>query len=577
MNITNSFKRTFTVFLATLVGCVWIVTAIASDGEQASSPSFGCLNQPNVSDFVPGETAITSQNGVNCFAWQVFIGLNWPADIDEPGQPDGDASASHFGQSGSANQQPLSVWETYANADAVFLPDGSKPEPFGSATSPWGDGPIPESCEANGKSYRIMSSSRKASFSKGKDGTFNMSGDMAQAFPQNNPNWLADKRGNLVYYEILFSEDQYDFIVDNELYNTNGQVAMINAHKNIAMPLGVGVKPTDNVKLGGLEIKAAWLEVDDPNDGNWRTDYKLSRASIYDETTNTCTEMTLALVGLHIIHKTASQPQWVWATFEHKMNAPNNDDLDKLNNLGDYNFYAESCEVKDVPAQCRPKVVSNVAETKTSCDVNVSPAFYLDKPNGCDPYPIQVTRLFKIKDTTDNKIASINSAAQAMIANANPDSVYANYQLVNTLWSSAAINDNIPTGNPPITPLSISGATPTISEVPVANTMIETYAQGFNCLSCHAFASVAPEAEDELRKPYATDYSFVFSLANPISTLSCYWMENYGNFDWVKAPQGTMNKMQCFNLNSCGEGGGKSGGGCYKWATGPDGAAQPWN
>ncbi len=88
---------------------------------------------------------------------------------------------------------------------------------------------------------------------------------------------------------------------------------------------------------------------------------------------------------------------------------------------------------------------------------------------------------------------------------------------------------------PPITPLSTSGATPTLSEVPVANTTLETYAQGFNSLSCHAYASVAKESEEELGKSYVTDYSFVFSLAKRLPSLSCYWMENYDNFSWVAA------------------------------------------
>ena len=30
----------------------------------------------------------------------------------------------------------------------------------------------------------------------------------------------------------------------------------------------------------------------------------------------------MALVGFHIVHRTFSAPQWVWATFEHQANAP---------------------------------------------------------------------------------------------------------------------------------------------------------------------------------------------------------------------------------------------------------------
>ncbi len=534
-------------------------------------PTFACLNAPSVSTYVPGDTMITSQNGVNCFAWQVFMGLNWPAQVGTPGKPDTSATASQFGTPGSAAKQPLGVWETYANADAVFLPNAAIPGPFGTQAAPWGSGTAPASCASNGQAYRVMTSSRKASTTAQTGESFNLSAETAQAFPSNNPNWLADKQGQLVYYEILFSQDQYNFIVDNTLYDANAQADRVKAHKNIAMPLGYGVKPTDKTQLGGLELKAAWLEVENPEQGNWKTDFKLSSASIYDESTNTCSTKTLALVGLHIIHKTASQPQWVWSTFEHKMNAPDTADIATLSDPDAYTFYSKSCSTKDVPAACSAKKVNNVAATKTSCNVNTSPAYSLDKANGCDPYPIQVSRDFKIKDTTDNKIASINASAQKLIKQANANSVFANYQLVNTLWSSAAINDNAPPGNPPLTPLSISGATPTISEVPVANTTLETYAQGFNCLSCHAFASVAKDAKELLNdKPYATDYSFVFGLAE--SSRSCYWMKNSSGNPWVPAPQGKLTKQQCHSFDSC-----AAGGGCYKWAAGPNLPAQPWN
>ncbi|WP_440055252.1 hypothetical protein ACSLBF_03685 [Pseudoalteromonas sp. T1lg65] len=573
MNINQSVLAV--TLLAASVPLLLPTAAIAKAKQaQPAPPSFACLNAPTVSSFVPGDTSITSQNGVNCFAWQVFMGLNWTAKPGSPGQPDNSVSAAQFGNPGSASEQPLTVWETYANADSVFLPNAANPGPFGTQSKPWGEGPTPSGCGSDNQQYRVMTSSRKASVNSQSGETFNLSAETAQAFPSDNPNWLADKQGQLVYYEILFSEDQYNFIVENTLYDANGQANMINAKKNIAMPLGHGTNPKDEIVLGGMELKAAWLEVNNPEQGNWKTDFKLSTASIYDETTNSCSEKTLALVGLHIIHKTASQPQWVWATFEHKMNAPDTKDLNSLSNPNDYTFYSPSCSVKKVPSACTAKTVSGVPATQTSCEVNTSPAYYLDKAKGCDPYPIQVSRDFTIKDTTDNKIASINVSAQTLIRQSNPNSVFANYQLVNTLWSSASINDNEPSGNPPVAPLSISGATPTISEVPVANTMLETYAQGFNCLSCHAFASVAKEAKQQLGgKSYATDYSFVFGLAQ---SASCFWMQNSNGYPWVPAPQGKVTKQQCYNLNSCGDGGGQSLGGCYKWAAGADQPPQPW-
>lgn len=48
----------------------------------------------------------------------------------------------------------------------------------------------------------------------------------------------------------------------------------------------------------------------------------------------------------------------------------------------------------------------------------------------------------------------------------------------------------------------------------------------------------------------------------------CFWMENITkNWCYVPAAKyGGVSPETCYELNSCGEGGGKSGGGCYKWA-----------
>lgn len=472
-------------------------TAATSSSTASSSVpvSFPCLNSPAVNYNTPGDTPITSQDGVNCFAWQTFIGLNWLADSNNPGEPDKNAAASNFGEPGL--QQPL-VWETYANTKSIFRANAQPP-------LPWGQQPdAPASCKKLSQQLglRVMQASRMP-------GSFDMSKEASQAFPGNNPNWLADKNGNLVYYEILVGKDEYDYINTNGLYDASLQAAHIKQRKNIAIPMG-----HDNVQ-GGLEIKAAWLSVSDPTNPKWKK-YKTSTAVIYDPVSLNCHTSTIALVGMHIIHKTASQPQWIWATFEHKDNAPDTASIKSDGTVdGDYTFYNNTCTVKQVPAGCKTKTTNGIAATQTSCDVNVSPAYYLDTSGNCPAYPIQVSRDFAIKDSTSNHVASLNKAAQQMIVNANADSVFANYQLVNVLWSSAAVNDNAPPGNPPLQPLSISGETPSLSTVPVANTMLETYAQGFNCLSCHAHASVARGAKAQLGgKAYAADYSFIFGFAN---------------------------------------------------------------
>jgi hypothetical protein len=54
----------------------------------------------------------------------------------------------------------------------------------------------------------------------------------------------------------------------------------------------------------------------------------------------------------------------------------------------------------------------------------------------------------------------------------------------------------------------------------------------------------------------------------------CYWLSNEGA-GWVARPD-VPEKELCFEMDSCSGGVGMSGGGCYKWATGPDAPAVSW-
>lgn len=470
-----------------------------ADTTTASIPpdfSSLCLNAPTMSSTVPGDTPLLSQAGINCFAWQEFIALNWLADPDHAGKPDTSATPAMYGAPGDVN--PV-VWETYMDVHQIFRDGGIPPRPWG--TPP----PVPDVCKAQvgdqQDKMRIMQASKVRT-------GFDAPVDLAQAFPFKNPNWLADRDGNLVWYEIVVSEDEYNYITTNSYYDANAQFQAVSTGKHVQLPSGV-----NGGVLGSIELKSAWLTVPDPSNAKWNR-YKLTEAFIFDESANRCLEVTLALVGLHIIHKTTSQPQWTWATFEHIDNAPNIADVDS-GSVGDqyYTFYNPQCEVKPVPSDCKKKMVDSTAVTQTSCEPNISPAYYIDPSSEqCLPYPIQVARLYPIPNSNDDPVQDLNGLAQRLIRQSNAASVWQYYQLVDVLWSDSPVNDNAPGTTPPPTPLSISGVTPSMSMRPVANTTMETYAQAFNCLHCHRNAKIAPSPGDSILT-FASDYSFAIGMA----------------------------------------------------------------
>ena len=71
---------------------------------------------------------------------------------------------------------------------------------------------------------------------------------------------------------------------------------------------------------GTITIKSAWIEIKDSKPDPSKIYHR--SAWVQDPSTGECREATVGLVGLHIVHKTQSSQQWIWASFEHVQNAP---------------------------------------------------------------------------------------------------------------------------------------------------------------------------------------------------------------------------------------------------------------
>jgi hypothetical protein len=60
---------------------------------------------------------------------------------------------------------------------------------------------------------------------------------------------------------------------------------------------------------------------------------------------------------------------------------------------------------------------------------------------------------------------------------------------------------------------AIGSLRPNEDAFPVANSVLETYAQNKICIDCHSFASLNPSSGLKHPKPYTSDYSFIFQMA----------------------------------------------------------------
>jgi hypothetical protein len=405
---------------------------------------------------VPLDVSIGSQDDANCFAWQEMVALNWI-----------DSSLGGFGD--PSDLTPV-AWQSYMSNHRLFQPGGAPPPA-------WDSAPVIEpSCllEAglSGKAARAVT---PMTMTTSFDSEFE-NGDSQQAAPRDGPAWLADTNGNNIWYEVRVDRNEYDMIVKNQLYSREGQTKWYsNQGQNPkALALPVNDYTTTPQTVGAMELKAAWMEVPDSTDRKWNS-YKLTPAIVVDPVTQKCKALTVALVGFHIIHKTQSQSTWIWATFEHVDNAPNDSAARTTTKI--WNFYNPSCKsvTINVPAACQFKNQSTVT---VGCAPNQSPQYAIG-PNCPAPTPVQVTRLTPI----DSAAQATNQAAWAAIKKAYPKSVWQNYQLVSVLWSS-----NTASSQPASVPQKFNSPQP---NAPLANTTLETYAQQKKCVDCHQFATIS--------------------------------------------------------------------------------------
>jgi hypothetical protein len=215
----------------------------------------------------------------DCYGWQLFIALNWPA--KSAGEPD---PSKPFGE---PREYSDVVWQTYKSAFDVF---GDR------QPTPWGAN--------NTHELQLNSAVIKDTLLK-----YDL---------QSDHNWLTDEAGNVVRYEIRVNKDEFQYILKNDLWHQEGLFKAVTSGPGVELPS----QKSEFGDVGAMEVKAAWRIIPEARRAYFEENYKVAHAKVYDPASKSSQDKDVALVGLHIIKKTPNSPQWVWTTFEHKDNAP---------------------------------------------------------------------------------------------------------------------------------------------------------------------------------------------------------------------------------------------------------------
>lgn len=411
---------------------------------------------PNVTPQLPGDvdTALKSkleaaqkfsqvQREFDLYSWQMFLALNWPT--YGSGRP-----AASITDSGPGLAPAWTLWH---NSSSIFQTDGAPPQACSAPpaarklvlrrdlSKPVSRGLRPFSSQAIANADHRQKRFLGVMSAVGELNAGNLGSDIQQAF--SGP--LIDQNGEFVFYEIMIDPNEVNYLCENKLYNINGQVAFSNAGGKVSMPWGVDSQD----KSGSFELKLAWRILKDADIAGGR--YHMMQAVVMDQGPTGAPverEVTVGLVGMHIGHKTASSPQWIWSTFEQVDNI----DVDQVAhpNLSP-SFFDPNCWL---------------------CTVNQEPA-----KNSAGIYPRVPVQAWRAIQIPKDKQA-LNRQAQAALARLGPKgSVWQYYQLIDTQWPTvpgspaAAWNAGLPdaVANKP-------GGQPT--PVFLTNITMETYFQG---------------------------------------------------------------------------------------------------
>ena len=336
------------------------------------------------------------------FSWRAFLAVVWPAKQDQRGKPD---PAPAPGATGKPT-----VFETFKADWEIFQPNGKDPAPN------WKDYAGDNPC---GLTNVVFGDVLLASFSKFAN--LGMAG-----FGPKLTGALVAQNGTYVRYAVNFNESEFATIMAKKAY----------LRSSLANPV--------SFDSAAIDTKSAWIDMKGVANP---ARYYNREAMLFDLEANTCTKTTVGLVGLHIVVKTASRPQWIWTSFEHVDNVPS----------------------AGAPG---PFTFNNGTGTPMPAENPIPFPIPLKAPP-----PYNVERQKPIHAST----AATNAAYRQALKTA--DSPWQFYQLVATQWPRNA-NSPSDTGSPNFT---FPGTAP-FDATSFSNVTMETFEQTkilTGCMSCH--------------------------------------------------------------------------------------------
>jgi hypothetical protein len=284
---------------------------------------------------------------------------------------------------------------------------------------------------------------------------------------------VVDQNGRPIFYTSFVSPEYYEFVRTTKLYlKANYQAASNNL----------------NFPKKAVELKSSWRVVSpgESADGFFTTKAMVPKLLCKDGAGN-CTgdnvgvdmtnqeEVTVALVGLHVVGVLEGHPEFVWSTFEHMKNAPDLPAGVPINSPNPvsaegFTFYRANTAAKDCNVENTTTLSLDVAAQKLS--------------------PVtEVFRQFAFGGGDSGDTANIKSLNASVHDQLDAASIWKNYMLVGGVWFANG-DDLVP---------GLNGTQMqqfAVASLQLSNSTMETFSQNppgngqSNCFSCHSTRNV---------------------------------------------------------------------------------------
>jgi hypothetical protein len=255
-----------------------------------------------------------------------------------------------------------------------------------------------------------------------------------------------------------------------------------------------------------MEIKASWKILGAGDDAATFYSMPATVDTVVDGKTTGTQDVTLGLVGFHLVINTANHPEFVWATFEHKQNAPLCDGTSAASGWSFASDAAAECLDQSGLAGCSQYGfnVPTAGGSSTGLADQVCRLF----DDGTDPEATapntnnNAQNEFNI-DTLNDQLVGPAGFLTTLDAS-DPMQIWSNYFLVGGLWlsqpDSPPMNPSAPSAVPYTSGGSVipaSSASFQRGSLELTNMTMETFEQGSaspvpNCFACHGYDPAKP-------------------------------------------------------------------------------------